>query len=107
MANLVPKFCDKCGTKHTRSDLTIMDHAEEKIVCKLQCNSCNNMYMIHVHNTAEGMVAKRSNVRSEISQTEYQKFATSEAIDPEEILDVFIALEEVDSIKDLENLLKE
>lgn len=107
MANLVPKYCDKCGAKHSQSDLTILDEGSEKVVCKLQCTNCNNTYMIHVQNSHEGVVAKRANIKSEITQNEYQKFAKSASIESEEILDVYMALEAVDSIADFDALVKE
>lgn len=107
MTNLVPKYCDKCGAKHSPADLNILDESSEKVVCKLQCSNCNSSYMIHVQNTIEGVSARRANVKSEITKKEYQKFARSEKIASEEILDVYMALETVESIADFDALVKE
>lgn len=105
--NLVPAYCDKCGTKHVKADLEILEHTFDRVVCKLNCTACQNSYMIHVSMPTEGLIsAKRAPTKTDISAMEYKKFSSSEKINQEEILDVFIALKDVQTVSDLEVLLE-
>lgn len=103
--SMVPNYCDKCGAKHMKSDLEVVEKGGEKMTFKLGCNACKNTYIIHVSLTPEGLLTSRQSFKSDISDAEYEKFSNLEDIDPEEILEVFLALEGVDTLNEFQDLL--
>jgi hypothetical protein len=105
MPTLVPNFCDRCGAKHQKTDLEVVNQDMERIVCRVACSNCGTGYMIHINSPADGVVAaKKASYKSDISNSEIKKFSNTERIENEEILDVFIALKEVKTIKDFNYL---
>lgn len=106
--SLVPNYCDKCGAKHANGDFEIISQDNEKALCKLNCYSCGNSYIINVtlpgdHN--EHLSARRAPFISDLNMEEIRKFSNVEKIDNEEILDVFMAINEVKNFNDLKTLL--
>ncbi len=97
---IVPNFCDRCGTKHMKTDLEVIDRNSDKVVCKLSCNNCKNTYIIHVSTNSDGIISSRRAFKPDISSGEFQKFSKLERINNEEILDVFIALKGIDTMDD-------
>jgi len=105
MPNVVPNFCDKCGSRHSKEDVEIVAQEHDRISLRLTCTSCGSTYMIQVQSPAEGVVAARKTVsRSDISVGEMRKFIESETIDSEEILDVVLALKKVSTLGDFDHL---
>lgn len=101
MPNLVPNFCDRCGARHTKSDLEVVSQDNERIICRIACTNCSTGYMIHINSPAEGVVAaKKASYKSDITTSEFKKFSNTDEIENDEILDVFIALKEVRTIND-------
>lgn len=106
--NFIPNFCDRCGAKHSRQDLEIVNRDPEKLVCRLSCGSCGNINLMQVNVMPDGAVnAKRASIISDISPVEVNKFSNSSKIAEDEILDVILALEDVKQIEDFEILLGE
>lgn len=106
--NFIPNFCDRCGAKHSKHDLEIVNKDPDRFVCRVMCSNCGNISLMQVNIMPDGGVnAKRASVISDILPNEISKFSNSPKIAEEEILDVMIALEKVNSIGDLEYLLKE
>lgn len=108
MPGLLPNFCDRCGIKHERSDLEIVSQDSDKVVCKLSCTNCGSSYMIHINSPADGVVsAKKAAFKMDASMDEIKKFALTDDINQDEILDVFMALKEVTTLKDFNILFSE
>jgi hypothetical protein len=67
----------------------------------LECSNCKNVYLFHVNSPGDGMLnTKRAAIKTDISGSEIRKFTNSEVIENEEVLDVFIALKDVNNIND-------
>ena len=108
MPGLLPNFCDRCGIKHERSDLEIVSQDNDKVVCKLSCSNCGSSYMIHINSPAEGIVsAKKAAFKMDASMDEIKKFSLTDDINQEEILEVFMALKDVATLKDFKLLFSE
>ena len=105
--SIVPNFCEKCGAKHMKTDLEVVERSLDKMVCKLSCTSCQNTYIIHLTASPEGLLTQRKSFKSDLTQEEYKKFSNFQDIEKEEILDVFVAINSLESIDDLKNLLAE
>lgn len=105
IASLMPHYCDRCGARHEKGDLEIMTIDNEKVVCKLECSNCKNVYLFHVNSPSEGVVnTKRSALKTDISGAEIKKFSNSEDMVSEEVLDVLDALKNVKNLKDFDFL---
>jgi len=108
MPGLLPNFCDRCGSRHEKSDLEVVSQDVDKVVCRLGCTNCGSSYMIHINSPAEGIVAaKKAAFKIDATPAEIKKFSLTDEINQEEILDVFIALKDVNTIKDLDGLFSE
>ncbi len=103
--SIIPNYCDKCGSKHQKADLEVIESENSNLVCKLNCTTCKNVYMIHVTSTPDGVIsAKGAKFKLDISDQEMKKFSGSDQIAKDEILDVFIALKEVQTLEDFDTL---
>lgn len=103
---IIPNYCDKCGAKYEKSDFEIINQDQNGVSCRLDCKSCNNSYVMHINNPAEGMLAaKRASMRADITTDEMRKFSNVDTIDNDEVLDALIALRNVKNVNDLEEIL--
>lgn len=108
LPQVVPNYCDKCGAKHSKEELELIGQEQDKISLRLTCSACGSNYMIQIHNPSEGVFAARKTVsRSDVSVGEAKKFIESDNIDGDEILDVVLALKNVNTLKDFELLFAE
>lgn len=105
IASLMPHYCDKCGHKHLKGDLEVVNVDVDKIVCKLECTSCKNVYVFQVNSPSDGVVnTRKSSVKSDMSTDELKRFNEIEDIVSEEILDVYISLAEIETLEDFQML---
>lgn len=105
---IIPNYCDKCGAKYEKNDFEIINQDPNGITCRLDCKSCNNSYVMHVNNPAEGMLAaKRASMKADITADEMRKFSNVDKIDNEEVLDALIALKSVKNVDELQKLLED
>ncbi len=104
MPAILPNYCDVCGSKHGKEDLELVTQENEKIVCRLACNTCGNVYMININSSIGGLAVRRAPFKADISAIEMKKFSNVDEINNEEILEVFIALKNIDNIKDFDTL---
>ena len=104
MPAILPNYCDVCGSKHGKEDLELVTQENDKIICRLACNTCGNVYMININSSVGGLAVRRAPFKADISANEMKKFSNVDEINNEEILDVFIALKEVGSIRDFDVL---
>ena len=103
--DLLPKFCDKCGTRHVESDLEQISTEGNKSTFKLECKSCKNTYLFHISSPLGGVLsAKRFPFKPTITSKELKKFADSEIIDDNEVLDIYTNLKSVGTIDDFNRL---
>jgi len=101
IASLIPSYCDRCGFRHSKSDMEIVNEENDKVVLKLECSNCKNIYLFHISSPVDGVLnAKRAPFKVDISAAELKKFSNSEKIMNDEVLDVFIAMKGVSNIKD-------
>lgn len=108
IASLMPHYCDKCGNKHLKGDLEVVNVDMDKIVCKLECTNCKNVYVFQVNSPVDGVLnTKKSSVKSDMNTDELKKFSEVEEIISEEILDVYITLEAVETIDDFKLLFEQ
>lgn len=106
--HLIPNFCDRCGARHVKSDLEILNSDLDKVTCRLVCRNCGNIYMLQVGTGSDGMSAKKASVFSDIkSQSEARLFSNKSPISSEEIVDVIIAMKSVRNFDDFRKLIVE
>jgi uncharacterized Zn finger protein len=103
---LIPQYCDRCGAKHVQTDFEVVFNEKSKVMCRLSCSNCGNIYMIQLNGQTEGGVisAKRTGFKSEITQQEMDKFSDTSLINTNEIIDVYDALKAVKTIEDFNKL---
>lgn len=104
--NIIPQFCDRCGSKHQSTDLEIINSEDMQVTAKIDCSVCKATYLMHISMPMDGVVSGRKSLfKTDLSQGEVKKFSGVASIETEEILDSFIAMKKVKSFSDLSNLL--
>lgn len=105
MQNVIPSYCDKCGNKHDKKDLELISQEGTKASFRLSCSNCGNSYMVMVQSPMDGVfTARKVSGRKDLTVNEIKKFSNLDSIDKEDILDAFIAIKDVKTLKDLEVL---
>ena len=104
--NIIPQFCDRCGSKHHPTDMEIISSEDMQFIAKIDCHNCKATYMMHITMPMDGMVSGRKSLfKTDLSQGEVKKFTGVSNIENEEILDSFIAMKKIKSFSDLDTLL--
>jgi len=105
IASLIPPFCDKCGFRHNKNDMEVVNEENDKVVLKLECSNCKNVYIFHISSPMDGVLnARRAAFKTDISGYELKKFSNSDKIVNDEVLDVFIALKSIKNISEFNKL---
>lgn len=108
IASLMPHYCDRCGFKHSKADLEVITVDPERMVCRLECTSCKNIYIFQVNSSPDGVInTKKNSLKSDITGAEIKKFTDVDEIITEEILDVVISLKKLETIEDFFQLFAE
>lgn len=106
--NILPQFCDKCGTRYMQENIEMISQQQDKFTCKIQCGHCGNGFIMSINSPFPGAyAARRDPFRSEISSTEIKKFMAFDKIRPDDIISVFDKLKTVNTISDFNKLIKE
>lgn len=105
---LIPNFCDKCGAKHNKTDIEIINQDFSGISCRLDCHNCGNSYIMYINSPSDGVLAgKKALLKTDINASEMKKFSNMERLDNNEILDALLALKNINDISDFNGLLSE
>ena len=105
---LIPNFCDKCGTKHNKADIEIINQDPSGISCRLDCHNCGNSYLMYLNSPSDGVLSgRKAIIKTDISNSEMRKYTNADILEDNEILDVLITLKEVKNINDFNVLFPE
>jgi hypothetical protein len=108
LSGLIPNFCDKCGAKHNKTDIEIINQDMNGISCRLDCHNCGNSYMMFINSPSDGVMAgKKIQLKTDITSEEMKKYSSLEKIESTEILDALIAFNKVSNIDDFNVLFTE
>jgi hypothetical protein len=102
---LIPNFCDKCGSKHNKTDIEIINQDPSGISCRLDCHNCGNSYIMYINSPSEGVLAgKKALLKTDVTASEMKKFSGMDKLDNNEILDALVALKNIRNIKEFNNI---
>jgi len=88
--DLIAKYCDKCGTPYTLSNLRVVKDSEFSSIIHFTCANCKSN---HIASFFKPMgVSSRTPVNTDITAKEIGKFAEKGKVSSEEILDLYNAL---------------
>lgn len=105
-SQLIPQFCDKCGTRYNQANIEFINNLSDRVTCKISCQNCGNAFVMNVNSPMPGAyAARRDPFRSEISANEIKKFMNFDRIRPDDIISVFDKLQKVTTIKDFNKLI--
>jgi len=95
--NAVAKFCDKCGSPYSPSDLEILQDSKSSSIIHFTCTSCKSE---HVATFVKSMgIASRININTDLNSKEIAKFASLGNTSPSEILEVYTFLKKNQEVK--------
>jgi len=90
--DLIAKYCDKCGTPYTSSNLRVVKDSEFSSIIHFTCANCKSN---HIASFFKPMgVSSRTPVNTDITAKEIGKFAQKGRVSSEEILELYNALME-------------
>jgi hypothetical protein len=95
--NNVAKFCDKCGTEYTKSDVHIVQESNFSSIIHFSCDNCKSN---HIATFIKPMgMSSRVPVNTDLSIGEISKYAKRESVSTDEVLALFDRLEKDNTIK--------
>src|SRR5690606_3250896 len=94
--DIIAKFCDKCGTPYTESNLEIIQDNNISSIIHFSCSNCKSN---HIATFIKPMgISNRMPINTDLDIEEIGKFASKQETSLEEILDIYIYLKERDKI---------
>lgn len=94
--DVVAKYCDKCGTSYTLSDVRIVRDSDFSSIIHFSCQNCESN---HIATFVKPMgMASRTPINTDLSIEEIAKFAKSEKISSQEVLELYDELENISSL---------
>ncbi|HBB64861.1 hypothetical protein A3K02_02600 [candidate division WS6 bacterium RIFOXYD1_FULL_33_8] len=94
--DMIAKFCDKCGTPYTGSDLEIIQDTNLSSIIHFSCSNCKSN---HIATFIKPMgISNRMPINTDLDVEEIGKFASRKETSVGEILDVYLYLKSKDSI---------
>ncbi|PKN02478.1 hypothetical protein CVU76_00345 [Candidatus Dojkabacteria bacterium HGW-Dojkabacteria-1] len=94
--DIIAKFCDKCGTPYTGSNLEIIQDNNISSIIHFSCSNCKSN---HIATFIKPMgISNRMPINTDLDIEEIGKFASKQETSLEEILDIYIYLKEKEKI---------
>jgi len=94
--DVIAKFCDKCGTPYSVSNLEIIQDNNISSIIHFSCTNCKSN---HIATFIKPMgVSNRMPINTDLDITEIGKFASKGETSLEEVLDIYIYLKEKSKI---------
>ena len=85
--NTIAKFCDKCGSPYSPSDLVILQESNSSSIIHFSCSDCKSK---HIATFIKPMgISNRMPINTDLSEKEIAKFASMKTTSPDEILDIY------------------
>ncbi len=95
--NTIAKFCDKCGSPYSPSDLVILQESESSSIIHFSCSNCKSK---HIATYFKPMgISNRMPINTDLTEKEIAKFASMRTTSPDEILSIYSFLKKNKEIK--------
>ena len=91
-------FCNICGAKRTLDNIKIVRRTAEAVILHISCASCQNGHFITFNYNSAGFTMQQYS--SDLRDSELHKL-DSDRVDVDDLLDTHIALQDVNTSKDL------
>lgn len=93
----IAKFCDKCGSPYSPSDLVILQDSGSISIIHFSCSNCKSK---HIATFIKQMgVSSRMAINTDLSEKEIAKFASLENTSTDEILEIYSYLKKNREVK--------
>lgn len=95
--NTIAKFCDKCGSPYSPSDLAILQDSGSSSIIHFSCSNCKSK---HVATFLKQVgVSNRMPINTDLSKKEISKFSSLKNTSADEILEIYSYLRENEKFK--------
>jgi RNase P subunit RPR2 len=95
--DIIAKFCDKCGTPYTGSDLEIIQDTNISSIIHFSCTNCKSN---HIATFIKPMgISNRMPINTDLDVEEISKFANKKETSLEDILEIYMYLKKRDKIE--------
>ena len=102
-----PKYCDNCGNHHDEQDFQVIGYQDGVILFQIGCRFCGVVYLLRVNPAASGIAVQRlETLNSDISTSEFHKFAGKPQVRKDEALEIYMDMKEVKTIDEFLKLFK-
>ncbi|MCA9376808.1 hypothetical protein H6763_03540 [Candidatus Nomurabacteria bacterium] len=90
----IAKFCDKCGTEYSITDIHIVQESNFSSIIHFSCSNCKSN---HIATFIRPMgMSSRVPVNSDLSVNEISRFAKFDKVTSDEVLQLYDELEKVE-----------
>jgi hypothetical protein len=94
--DIIAKFCDKCGTPYSGSNLEIIQDTNISSIIHFSCTNCKSN---HIATFIKPMgISNRMPINTDLDVEEIGRFASMKETSLEEILDIYMYLKKKDEI---------
>jgi len=105
LRSFIPKYCDNCGHKHSPSDFSYVGQRDGIFAFQISCKRCGALQLIRLQPGMPGISLQKIMNNTDVRGAEFSKFAGKPQVDKEEALDVYLDMQEVNTLDDFLNLL--
>lgn len=88
----IARFCDRCGSPYSTSDVQIVQDNGMSAIIHFSCSNCKSRHLATFLKPIG--VSSRTPINTDLNISEISKFANNKEIQNDDILDIYISLED-------------
>lgn len=93
----IAKFCDRCGSPYSPSDLEIIQESDSSSIIHFSCKNCKSK---HIATFLKPMgISSRMPINTDLSEKEITKFSSMRNTSPDEVLNMYSYLKNNKEVK--------
>lgn len=106
LRSFVPKHCENCGERHSEIDFSFVGQKESSYVFQISCTRCGSVQIIRMQPGVPGVAIQKVVNNTDVrGGQELAKFAGKPQIGKEEALEVYMEMENVNTLDDFLKLI--
>lgn len=100
LRSFIPKHCENCGHRHSESDFSFVGQKDGVLAFQISCSRCGSLQLIRMQPGVPGISLQKMMNNTDVRGAEFSKFAGKPQIAKEEVLDVYMDMQNVQTIED-------
>jgi hypothetical protein len=106
LRSFVPRHCENCGHIHNETDFSFVGQKDSNFVFQISCKRCGSLQLLRLQPGVPGVSLQKLMNNTDVRGSEFSKFAGKPEVAKEEALEVYIDMQQVETIDDFLQLLQ-